>query len=77
MRRRVGKKKEPIVVVAKVNAQVNKPPRPLNYPCYICGIMGHKSTNYAKLGEMETCLNEKIIENKPITKVKVASTCFN
>jgi hypothetical protein len=71
------KKKKPIVIDAKVNAQVNKPPRSLNYPCYMCGMMGHKSTNYPKFGEMETCLGGKTIENKPIIEVKVASTCFS
>jgi hypothetical protein len=61
----------------KVNAQVNKPPRSLNYPCYICGITSHKSTNYPKFGEVETSLCGKTIENKPIIEVKVASISFN
>jgi hypothetical protein len=43
----------------------------------MCGMMGHKSTNYPKFGEMETCLGGKTIENKPIIEVKVASTCFS
>jgi hypothetical protein len=47
-----NKKEEPIVTIVKVNAQATKPPRPLNYPCHICGIVGHKLTKCPKFDEM-------------------------
>jgi hypothetical protein len=40
-----SKKEEPIITAIKVATQVGKPPRLLNYPCHICGIVGHKLTN--------------------------------
>ncbi len=47
-----NKKEELIVTIVKVNAQAAKPPRPLNYPCHICGIVGHKLTKCPKFDEM-------------------------
>jgi hypothetical protein len=38
--------------LAKVNAHTSEPPRPLNYPCHICGIMGHKLMRYLKFRKM-------------------------
>ncbi len=60
------KKEEHVVVVAKVNAQASKPPKLLNYPCHICGIVGHKLTNYLKFGKMQTMFKDK--GGKPIKK---------
>jgi hypothetical protein len=40
-----SKKEEPTIVATKVATQTSKPPRLLNYPCHICGIVGHKLTN--------------------------------
>ncbi len=40
------KKKEPTITTTKATIQIGKPPSPLNGPCHICGIMGHKLTNY-------------------------------
>ncbi len=34
-----SKKEEFTIIVAKAIALVGKPPRPLNYPCHVCGIM--------------------------------------
>lgn len=41
----ISKKEEPIIVAIEVTTQVSKPPRPLNYPYHIYGIVGHKLTN--------------------------------
>jgi len=41
-----SKKEEPIITTIKTTMQVGKPSRPLNYPCHICGIVGHKLTNF-------------------------------
>jgi hypothetical protein len=46
------KKEEPIVATI----QVGQPSRPLNYPYHICG---HKLTNYARFGEMQTMFKDK------------------
>ncbi len=50
---------EPIVTFAKVNAQAIKPPMPLNYPCHICEIAGHKLTKCPKFDEMQTMFKGK------------------
>jgi hypothetical protein len=47
-----NKKEEPTIATTKAIAQVGKPLRPWNYPCHICGIMGHKLTNCSWFGEM-------------------------
>jgi hypothetical protein len=49
-----SKKEDPTIVVAKATTQAGKPPRPLNYPCHICGIVGHKLTNCPSFSEMES-----------------------
>jgi hypothetical protein len=46
---RSKKEEEPTIIVTKVAIQNSKPSRLLNYPCHICGIMGHKLTNYDAL----------------------------
>jgi len=63
-------KKTPFVVyliafsLAKINTHTSKPPRPLNYPCHICGIMGHKLTKYSKFGKMQTCLRTEVAKSQ-------------
>ncbi len=74
------KKEESIVVLDEVNTQAAKLLRPLNYPCHIYGIVGHKLTNFFKFGEMQTMFKDKggeNIENKPIVEVKVANVLVN
>ncbi len=40
-----NKKKEiHVIAITGVTTQASKPPIPLNYPCHICGIVGHKLT---------------------------------
>ncbi len=75
-----SKKEEPNVFVAKVSAQASKPSKPLNYPCHICGTMGHKLTNYLKFVKMQTMFKDKggkTIKNKSIAKVKVVNASIN
>jgi hypothetical protein len=48
----INKKEEPIVAATKATTQAGKPPRPLNYPCHICGIVGHKLMNYPRFRKM-------------------------
>jgi hypothetical protein len=52
-------KEEPIIVVVEANAQVSKPPRPLNYPYHICGIVCHKLINCSKFNEMKIIFKDK------------------
>jgi hypothetical protein len=47
------------IVVVEVIAQVGKPSKPLNYPCHICGIVGHKLMNSPRFGEMEIMFKDK------------------
>jgi hypothetical protein len=54
-----NKKEEPIVVVVETIIQVGQPSRPLNYPCHICGIVGHKLMNCPRFGEMKTMFKYK------------------
>jgi hypothetical protein len=50
------KKEESIVVATKAIVQASKPPRPLNYPCHIYGIAGHKLMNCSRFGKIcRTC----------------------
>ncbi len=49
---------------ATINAHTSVPPRPLNYHCHICGIMGHKLTKYLKFGKMQTCLRTKVAKSQ-------------
>ncbi len=43
---RHNKKEELTIATTKVTIQAGKPPRPLNCPCHICGIVRHKLRNY-------------------------------
>ncbi len=59
---------------------MNKPSRPLNYVCHVCGILGHKLTNFLKFSEMQTMYKDKgnkNTKNKPIGKVKVTNALVN
>ncbi len=72
----INKKEEPTIITT----QANKPLRPLNYPCHICGIMGDKLMNYLKFGEMQNIFKDKggqTIESKPIVEVKVVIALLN
>jgi hypothetical protein len=58
----------------------SKPPRPLNYPCHVCGIMGHKLTNYPRFGEMQNMFKDKggqTLESKPLIEVKAIIASIN
>jgi len=46
------KRKKPTIVVVEAIVWVGKPSMPLNYPCHICGTVGHKLMN---------CLNYHIV----------------
>jgi hypothetical protein len=59
---RSKKKEEPTITPIEANAQASKPPKPLNYSCHICGIMGQKLTNYPRFGEMQTMFKDKALE---------------
>jgi hypothetical protein len=68
-----SKKEEPIVVATKATTQVGKPPRLLNYPCHIFGIVGHKLTNCPRFNEMQSTFKDKTNQStkfKPIAEVK-------
>jgi hypothetical protein len=56
---RSKKKEEPIVAVTEATTKVGKPPRPLNYPCHIYGIVGHKLTNCPRFNEMQSMFKDK------------------
>jgi hypothetical protein len=53
------KREEPIIATTEITIQVGKVPRPLNYPCHICGIVGHKLANCLKFGEMQNMFKDK------------------
>ncbi len=75
-----SKKEEPIVDVTKVTIQVSKPPRLINYPCHICGIVGHKLTNCPRFNEMQSMFKDKgnqSTKSKPTTKVKTITASIN
>ncbi len=73
-----SKKEEPTIVI-DINGHVGKPPRPLKYPCHICGIVGHKLTNCPKFREMQTMFKDKgkTIENKHVVEIKVVNVSIN
>jgi len=80
MWRLVRKKEETIVAIVEVNTQVAKLLRPLNYPCHIYGIVGHKLTKCLNFVEMQTMFKDKggkNIENKPMAKIKIANVLVN
>jgi hypothetical protein len=60
--------------------QVGKPPRPLNYPSHIYGIVGHKLMNCPRFGEMQNMLKDKggqTIESKLVDEVKAIIALVN
>ncbi len=75
-----SKKEEPTIVITKATTYANKPPKLLNYPCHICGIVGHKLTNYPRFNEMQSMFKDKgghSIKSKPITEVKMVIASIN
>jgi len=75
---RKSKKEKPIIVVIKATAQVGKPPRLLNYPCRIYGIVGHKLMNYPRFGEMQNMFKDKgSTKSKPVVEVKMVTASIN
>jgi len=54
-----SKKEEPTVAATKATTQAGKPPRLLNYPCHICGIVGHKLMNYPRFKKMQSMFKDK------------------
>jgi hypothetical protein len=50
---------EPTIATIKTTTKVGKPLRPLNYPCRICGVVGHKLTNCPRFGEMQNMFKDK------------------
>jgi hypothetical protein len=68
------KREEPTIAITETTIQVGKALIPLNYPCHICGIMGHKVRNYLKFGEMQNMFKDKgsqTTKSKPTIEVKV------
>ncbi len=57
-----SKKEEPTITTIEAITHANKPPKPLNYPCHICGIMKHKLMNYPIFGEMQIIFKDKALE---------------
>jgi len=53
------KKEEHTIITTETTIQIGKAPRPLNYVFHICGIVGHKLTNYLKFGEMQSMFKDK------------------
>jgi hypothetical protein len=73
-------KEEPIIIAIEATTQVGKPPRPLNHPCHICGIVGHKLMNYPRFGQMQNTFKDKkgqSTKSKPTTKVKMVTVSVN
>ncbi len=68
------KREEPTIAITETTIQVGKALIPLNYPCHICGIMGHKVRNYLKFNEMQNMFKDKgsqTTKSKPTIEVKV------
>lgn len=64
-----SKKEKTFATAIEVIAQIGEPSKPLNYPCHIYGIAGHKLMNHSKFGEMQTMFKNKggkLVENKHI-----------
>jgi hypothetical protein len=53
------KEEEPTVAITEITTHDGKPPRSLNYPCHICGIMGHKLTNCPRFKKMQNMFKDK------------------
>jgi hypothetical protein len=69
---RSKKKEEHIIATTKATTHVGKPLRPINYPCHICGIVGHKLTNCPRFNEMQSMFKDKGSQStkfKPRTEV--------
>jgi hypothetical protein len=63
-----------------VNAHIVKPPRPFNYPCHICGIVGDNQPTIPSLEKMQIVFKDKggkFVESKLITEVKVTIALVN
>jgi hypothetical protein len=74
------KKEEPTIIVIEATTKVGKPPRPLNHPCHICGIVGHKLMNYPRFDQMQSMFKDKKGQStkfKPTTEVKVVIVSIN
>ncbi len=77
---RSKKKDEPTIAITKTTFQVGKSPGQLNYPCHICGIVGHKLMNYPRFGEMQNMFKDKggqSTKSKLTSKVKMVTTSIN
>jgi hypothetical protein len=71
---------EPTIATIKTTTKVGKPLRPLNYPCRICGVVGHKLTNCPRFGEMQNMFKDKggqTTKSNPTDEVKVVITLVN
>jgi hypothetical protein len=74
------KKEEPTIVVIEATTQAYKPPRLVNYPYHIYGIVGHKLTNCPRFDEMQSMFKDKgsqSIKSKPVVEVKTIITLIN
>ncbi len=70
-------KEELTVATTKPTTHASKPPRSLNYPYHICGIVSHKLTNCLRFDEMQNILKDKgdkSIESKPTCNIKTIVT---
>jgi hypothetical protein len=66
------------MVMAKVNAQATKPPKPLTYHIY--GFIGHKLNTcptFSKIQNMFKDKGSKIVKKKHVGNVKVMTTSIN
>ncbi len=63
----------------KVNAHSSKPPRPLNYPCHICGIRPQIDKIFKVWENANLFMDEggKITNNKLIANIKVVIASIN
>jgi hypothetical protein len=71
---RSKKREEPTIAITTAIIQASKAPRPLNCPCHICGIVGHKLMKNLKSGEMQNMFKDKesqTTKSKPTNEVKV------
>jgi len=68
---KIKKKEEPTIATTEATTHARKPLRPLNYPCHIYGIMGHKLKKCPRFGEMQNMFKDKggqTIKSKPTTR---------
>ncbi len=62
-----------MVATTKATQPSKKPQKTSSYACHICGLNGHKMTNYHKFVEMQKMFHGKsmvIIEVQPIVKTQ-------